>query len=149
MSSSPAFPRRDFLIGVLGFGSLTALGATTLPGLPTLVQDANTPLPGWATGTARTARAYRIALRRSGLLADLNCYCGCMQSAELQHQNLRDCFLYVDGSLNQHAAGCGICQAEAVDAERWATQGWSSEKIRQQIDDAYGAAVCTVDRCVE
>jgi len=36
--------------------------------------------------------------------------------AYLAHVNLRDCYLYADGNLNTHAAGCGICQEERLSA---------------------------------
>jgi Thioredoxin/Protein of unknown function with PCYCGC motif len=118
-----AFPRRAFLISALSFGSLGVLAAVTLPGLQTLIHDAHRPLPAWASETPHTARAYHVALRRPDLLAQLNCYCGCMESPNLQHLNLHDCYLYADGTLNPHAAGCGICQAEALDADHWAMSG--------------------------
>jgi hypothetical protein len=147
--ASSTFPRRAFLISALSFGSLGALAAVTLPSLPALMRDMRTPLPAWASDTPRTAHAYHIALRRSDLLGQLNCYCGCMQSAELHHLNLRDCFVYADGTFNPHAADCGICQAEAVDAERWANAGLSTTAIRERIDTTYGGPGCTTDRCVD
>jgi len=145
----PSFPRREFLTGLLAFGSLGALAAVITPTLPALVSAASHPLPGWATGSPQMTRAYRAALGAPELLAQLPCYCGCMQSDTLHHANLRDCFLYADGSLNTHAAGCGICQQEALSASGWQASGLSVVEIHARIDDTFGGASCTVDRCVE
>lgn len=147
--SPTPFPRRAFLTGVVAFGSVGALAAVTLPNIPVLVRDALAPLPVWAAATPQSARAYHAAMRRADLLAQLPCYCGCMTSATLAHQNLRDCYFLADGSLNTHAAGCGICQSEALDTDRLLMAGRSQADIRQEIDDTYGSASCTVDRCVE
>ena len=150
MPENPAsFPRRQFLTGVVAFGALGALAAVTTPGLPALVRAASSSLPTWATSSPQMAKAYRAALDAPRLLAQLPCYCGCMESPTLAHANLRDCFLYADGSLNTHAAGCGICQQEALSATAWQVEGLSVDEIHAHIDDLYGGASCTVDRCVE
>jgi hypothetical protein len=150
MPENPApFPRREFLTGVIAFGAFGALAAVVLPGLPALVSPPARPLPAWATSTPPMARAYRAALDSAQLLAQLPCYCGCMDSPTLAHANLRDCYVYADGSLNTHAAGCGICQEEALSATTWLAAGQSLAEIHQRIDDTYGGASCTVDRCVE
>ena len=133
----------------MAFGSVGALAALTLPNMPALVRDALAPLPAWAAATPRSARAYHAAMRRADVLAQLPCYCGCMTASTLAHQNLRDCYFLADGSLNTHAAGCGICQSEALDADRLLTAGWSRTDIWQEVDDTYGSASCTANRCVE
>jgi hypothetical protein len=144
-----SFPRRELLTGVVAFGSLGALATLTLPNIPALVRDALAPLPAWAAATPRSARAYHAAMRRADLLAQLPCYCGCMTSAPLAHQNLHACYFLADGSFNTHAAGCGICQSEALDADRLLLAGRSRVDVRQEIDDTYGSASCTADRCVD
>jgi len=150
MAEHPAsFPRREFLTGVIAFSAFGALAAVVVPGLPALVRPPVTALPAWATSTPQMARAYRAALHSPQLLAQLPCYCGCMDPRGLAHANLRDCYLYADGSLNTHAAGCGICQEEALSASTWLAAGQSVAEIQQGIDDAFGGAGCTVDRCVE
>jgi Protein of unknown function with PCYCGC motif len=150
MPENPAsFPRREFLTGVFAFGALGALAAVSVPEVPGLLRAATRPLPTWATSSPQTARAYRAALASPQLLAQLPCYCGCMESPTLGHANLRDCYLYADGSLNTHAAGCGICQQEALSASTWQAAGLSVVEIHARIDDTYGGASCTVDRCVE
>lgn len=150
MPDNPApFPRREFLTGVMAFGAFGALAAVVLPGLPALVRRPARPLPAWATSSPRMARAYGAALHSTELLAQLPCYCGCMDSLTLAHANLRDCFVYADGNLNMHAASCGICQEEALSAATWLADGQSVAEIQQRIDDTFGGASCTVDRCVE
>jgi hypothetical protein len=150
MSDHPErFPRRDFLIAVVGFASLGALGGTILSGARTLAQDAATQLPAWAAAPPRTARAYRVALNRTDLLAQLPCYCGCMTSATTNHANLRDCFVHSDGTLEAHAVGCGVCIDQALDADDWAAASLSLAQIRQRTDEKYDQFGCTTQRCVE
>ena len=150
MSHNPAsFPRREFLTGAGALGALGALAAVVGQGLPRLSQATANPLPEWASSTPRAAQAYRAALASAPLLAELPCYCGCMESSTLAHASLRDCFLTAEGSLNPHGAGCGICVNEALSATTWQASGLSVAEIHGLIDETYGGAGCTVDRCVE
>jgi uncharacterized protein with PCYCGC motif len=89
-------------------------------------------------------KAYRIAVRMPGLLAGLPCYCGCGQT--LAHQNLRDCFLNSDGTFDEHAATCAVCDMEAADAAQWQAQGNPPAQIWRLIVakyDSYGPGTNT------
>jgi hypothetical protein len=143
------FPRRTFLVAALGFGGLGALAAVSLPNIRPLAQDAATPLPAWASASPRTARAYHAALRRSELLGNLPCYCGCMTSMTTRHSSLRDCFLHADGTLETHAAGCETCIDQSLDADAWASSNLSVATIQQRTNDKYDQIGCTTQRCVE
>ena len=89
-------------------------------------------------------KAYRIAVRMPELLAVLPCYCGCGQT--LAHENLRDCFLNADGTFDEHAATCAVCDMEAVDAAQWQAQGNPPAQIWRLIVakyDSYGPGTNT------
>jgi hypothetical protein len=126
------FPRRELLTALAGFGSVAALGWTTLPNLPILMRGAGTELPDWATTTAVSASAYRTALLRPDLLASVPCFCGCVTYSP-PHRSLLDCFVRPAGGFEPHAAGCSTCQEEALAARRWADQGLELPEVRRRI----------------
>ena len=128
--------RRDFLLITATVGSVVAVGVSTLPNLPSLVQAQQHALPGWATTTTQSTRAYHAALDQPDLLASLPCFCGCV-AMQPPHRNLYDCFVNPDGTFDTHAAGCTTCQDEALAARGWADQGLSAPAIRTQIVAAF------------
>jgi Protein of unknown function with PCYCGC motif len=141
------FPRREFLVAVAGFGSTLALGWVTLPGLPSLLRQANVELPSWAATTAASAGAYRVAVLRPQLLEALPCFCGCA-TYQPAHHSLRDCFLKPDGSFESHAAGCTTCQEEALAASRWADQGLVTTDVRSRLVAAFSERGPSTDGAV-
>lgn len=98
-------PRRAFLTGLTGFGSVAALGWITLPSVPGLMRELGVTLPGWATTSPISARAYRTAVLRPDLLAAVPYFCGWVSYAPA-HRNLLDCFVRSGGGFDTHAAGC-------------------------------------------
>ncbi len=90
----------------------------------------------WARRSTRAVMAYNIAERRTALLEQLACYCGCQEFAS-PHRHLANCYLAPGGGYEQHASLCRICQAETFDAERWAQAGLPTEEIRRRIDATY------------
>jgi hypothetical protein len=88
--------------------------------------------------------AYRIAVRMPDLMLVLPCYCGCGQT--LGHNNLRDCFLRADGTFDEHAATCAVCDMEAADAAKWKAGGNSPQQIWRLLVakyDTYGPGTDT------
>jgi hypothetical protein len=83
------------------------------------------------------AARYRFAEANRALMERIPCYCGC---ASLGHRSLYDCFLTPQGAYEAHGAGCGVCQAEAVDVERLFGEGKSVTAIRAAIDATYASS---------
>jgi hypothetical protein len=78
----------------------------------------------------KTASAYRVAQEIPDVLDHLYCYCHCDKS--IGHVTLLSCF------TDTHAANCGVCQNEAIDAAEMLKKGSSLPEIRHQIDSKYG-----------
>jgi hypothetical protein len=79
---------------------------------------------------SKTASAYRLAQEIPDVLDHLYCYCHCDKS--IGHVSLLSCF------TDTHAANCGVCQNEAIDAAEMLKKGSSLPEIRRQIDLKYG-----------
>jgi hypothetical protein len=108
----------------------------------TVIPDPAFPAGVYANETA--LKAYRVAVRMPSLLAVLPCYCGCGQT--LQHRNLYDCFMNDDGTFDEHAATCAICDMQALDAATWQAQGNSPKQIWRLMVakyDSYGPGTNT------
>ncbi len=130
------FGRRDFLVGVAGLGAVGALGAIVLPGVGPLLGDGATALPAFASTSPRSVQAYRVALAQPALLSTLACYCGCVAYAP-PHRSLLDCFLKPGGGFEAHAAGCTVCQDEALEARALTSEGRTPAEVRRRIDTLF------------
>lgn len=136
MKPLPRFPRRTFLLaGATSIGALV-VGGGSYAVVAQLGRSQGEPLPRYAYRSKNTARAYRIALTHGDLLAALPCYCGC-DGLQPPHQNLRECYLTPEGGFEEHAAWCEVCQAETLDAKRWADEGIPPPDIHRRIDNQY------------
>ena len=95
-------------------------------------------LPSYAYTSAESLRGYRIALRIPDILEKIPCYCGCgeMEHLSVKHRNLRDCFIFDDGTFDDHASYCDVCLYIALDVDRW--QGLPVKEIRAKVDAKYG-----------
>jgi hypothetical protein len=69
-------------------------------------------------------RAYAVAAKIPGVLAQQPCYCHCDR---MGHRSLLDCY------ASDHAAGCDICLMEGLFAGQMTQQGQSPATIRQEI----------------
>lgn len=78
----------------------------------------------------KTASAYQLAQEIPDALDHLYCYCHCDKS--IGHITLLSCF------TDTHAANCGVCQNEAIDAAAMLKKGSTLPEIRRQIDLKYG-----------
>jgi hypothetical protein len=70
------------------------------------------------------AKAYRIAARIPGVLAQQPCYCWCDR---MGHGSLVDCF------ATEHGASCAVCVQEAILAEQMTRRGKTPKQIREAI----------------
>lgn len=93
-------------------------------------------LPAFVYGSAVSHKGYQAALKMQNTLSMIPCYCGCGAFA---HTSLKDCFLRYDGTINDHAAGCDICNKEAIDVDNLNKQGFSLKEFRLYIDKKYSA----------
>ena len=89
--------------------------------------DPNTGLPKTLDPhlfKGKTRQAYQIAKEIPQILAQIPCFCDC---DVFGHENLLDCF------IDQHGAGWGICQEEALLTKRLYDKKTPIEKIREEI----------------
>lgn len=82
--------------------------------------------------TGRAKLAYQAAKEIPAVLAQLPCFCGCMDSEELGHKNNLYCF------ADNHGTICDMCQTIALEAQEMHRKGMPVETIRKNIREAYG-----------
>jgi hypothetical protein len=83
----------------------------------------------FATGFGPEVQAaYRVARKYPDTLDRIHCFCECKESPVERHKTLLTCY------TNQHAAGCGICQREALLAGRLKDQGMSDEEVELTVE---------------
>ena len=88
---------------------------------------------------------YTYAAAHTAEYQQIPCWCGCQQF--LGHRNLADCFVRADGEgWEAHAAGCGVCTAEAVIAETALDRGGTPAQIKATVDAQFGSAAITIPR---
>ncbi len=91
--------------------------------------------PAFVYDSAQSLKAYRLAVQMPEMLYRLPCYCDCGRASG--HKSLHDCFFKSDGSFNDHASACEVCDLEMMDAAQWKSQGKSLKEIRARIDQKY------------
>lgn len=74
--------------------------------------------------------SYEAARKYPDTLDRLHCFCECKESLRERHKTLLTCF------TSGHAAGCGICQREAILAARLKDQGLPDEQIELTVESA-------------
>lgn len=95
-----------------------------------------------STVSDQLAGHYRYAQAHMTDYAQIPCWCGCQQF--LGHRNLADCFVRADGQgFEAHAAGCGVCNGEAVIAEQMLGQGHSPADVKATVDAQFGTTAIT------
>jgi hypothetical protein len=80
---------------------------------------------------ADVARGYAIARKYPATLDRLHCFCECAESPMFQHRTLLTCF------VDKHAAGCGICLAEARLAADLKDKGLSDDEIKNTVESVH------------
>jgi hypothetical protein len=84
------------------------------------------------------ASIYGFVAANRALTEELVCYCGCGET--LDHRHLRDCYWTDDGRPDSHGAGCGVCLAEASEAQRMFLEGMDITAIAEAIDQRFEAS---------
>jgi len=77
------------------------------------------------------ARSYEAARKYPDLIDRLHCFCECKESQREHHKTLLTCF------TSLHAAGCGICQQEAIQAAKLKSQGVSDDEIEITVESTH------------
>ena len=72
--------------------------------------------------------SYEAARKYPDTLDRLHCFCECKESQREHHKTLLTCF------TSAHAAGCGICQREAILAAKLKDQGMSDEQVEKAVE---------------
>jgi hypothetical protein len=83
----------------------------------------------FANGTEPEVRlSYEAAQKYPDTLDRIHCFCECKESQLEHHKTLLTCF------TSAHAAGCGICQREAILAAKLKDQGASDEQVELTVE---------------
>jgi hypothetical protein len=94
-------------------------------------------MPGFVYTSAASLESYRLAVRQAALLEQQPCYCGCVNTADPPHRNLKECFIKPDGRFEEHGATCDLCGKIALDAADLNAQGLTPREIRAGLDAKY------------
>ena len=86
-----------------------------------------------AAFVGRARAAYQAAKEIPEILAQLPCFCGCLESKELGHKNNLYCFADSHGNI------CELCQTIALEAKEMNRKGIPVETIRSNIRTTYGS----------
>ena len=76
-------------------------------------------------------KAYEAARKYPATIDLLHCFCECKESPREHHKSLLTCF------TNEHAAGCGICQHEAILAAKLKDEGASDEEVEYTVESLH------------
>jgi hypothetical protein len=88
------------------------------------------------------AEHYHFAAAHEDELRHVPCFCGCEEF--LGHRDLYDCFVHADGAgWDTHAAGCGVCIAEAITARHLLEAGRSPTEVRDAVIEQFGTTPIT------
>jgi uncharacterized protein with PCYCGC motif len=128
------------MVVVLYFSLIMAMLVAACGGAPapkaTLNAMPDVQFPEFVYASEMSLKAYRLAMQMPiDWLRSLPCYCNC--GPTLGHRSLYDCFIKADGSFNDHASTCAVCDLEVTDAAKWLTEGQSLKQVRQLIDRNY------------
>ena len=94
-------------------------------------------MPAFVYTSATSLDSYRLAVREAALLEQQPCYCGCVNTADPPHRNLKECFIKPDGRFEEHGATCDLCGKIALDAADLQARGLSPSEIRAGLDARY------------
>src|SRR5262245_19887815 len=124
-------------------GVLTLLAAVATMAVVVIAGMSGTDAPRTAAGASRgmvepldmstvpddIAAHYHHAQAHLAEYQQIPCWCGCEQF--LAHRTLTDCFVRADGrGWEAHAAGCGVCTAEALMTESTLDRGGTAAEAK-------------------
>jgi len=75
--------------------------------------------------------AYTAARKYPDLIDRIHCFCECKESTREHHKTLLTCF------TNLHAAGCGVCQREAIMAAQMKDRGVSDDEVEITVESLH------------
>jgi uncharacterized protein with PCYCGC motif len=75
--------------------------------------------------------AYAAAKKYPDLIDRIHCFCECKESTREHHKTLLTCF------TNLHAAGCGVCQHEAIMAAQMKDRGVSDDEVEITVESLH------------
>src|SRR5215813_12437574 len=75
--------------------------------------------------------AYAAARKYPDLIDRIHCFCECKESTREHHKTLLTCF------TNLHAAGCGVCQREAIMAAQMKDRGVSDDEVEITVESVH------------
>ena len=75
--------------------------------------------------------AYAAAKKYPDMIDRIHCFCECKESAREHHKTLLTCF------TNLHAAGCGVCQREAIMVAKLKAQGVSDDEVEITVESLH------------
>ena len=75
--------------------------------------------------------AYAAAKKYPDMIDRIHCFCECKESAREHHKTLLTCF------TNLHAAGCGVCQHEAIMAAQMKDRGVSDDEVEITVESLH------------
>ncbi len=96
---------------------------------------ANPEFPAFVYNSALALKAYKLAVKQKDVLASIPCYCDCGRASK--HTSLKDCYYKSDGTFNDHASNCDVCEQEIIDVDQWRDQGIGLKEVRTMIDEKY------------
>jgi hypothetical protein len=76
-------------------------------------------------------KSYEAARKYPATLDLIHCFCECKESPREHHKTLLTCF------TSQHAAGCGICQHEAIMAAKMKDEGATDEEVEYTVESLH------------
>jgi len=75
--------------------------------------------------------AYAAAKKYPDVIDRIHCFCECKESTREHHKTLLTCF------TNLHAAGCGVCQHEAIMAAQMKDRGVSDDEVEITVESLH------------
>jgi len=75
--------------------------------------------------------AYAAAKKYPDVIDRIHCFCECKESTREHHKTLLTCF------TNLHAAGCGVCQHEAIMAAQMKDRGVSDDEVEITVESMH------------
>ena len=131
-SSGPSKPRRTPTAAAPAGKPAAPAATTAMNSCRTCVERGAVLDPSrLPNGTEADVRlSYEAARKYPDTLDRLHCFCECKESLRERHKTLLTCF------TSTHAAGCGICQREAILAARLKDQGLPDEQVELTVESA-------------